>query len=496
MRRRRRPAFSGANVENASYGLAICAERTAVFAAVLAGARRIAALAVAADPRRDDRPAARAARCWPSSRRPAASCTRAAPASRTSALGELLPARLRTAVSSSGARPDQDATRSCCARATSAKPIGSSRSSRGARQGRRGRQGRAADQEHFSGRLELLSESTLTLHRGRKLDIITSAVTVRSHWPAIVEPAASRPRTSLSPKSSTCSANPNCRWTRSTRCLRGASRALAATAEPAGARPALRTAPAARARLGAEPRRCVRCAAASTAGGAGSTSKPADSAAKLLRRRGDMHALEAADVENFRALGAPRGGRPARGARRDAQSRARGRRFGELSPRTAAQVARAAGRRSHPDADDGGDRRARRRLAPHRRRRQRSARKLRASACARSSARTCATTSRGRRDRARDGATTIVVGDPLTLAGARGTGGAEDRRVRRAPGARVRGPHRTHRRAPDDGAGQRTLIGADVSRKAQKRRRPAGGGADPRDVLRPRRARELASARA
>lgn len=41
--------FSGCNVENASYGLAICAERNAIFQMAFAGKRKISAIAVTTD---------------------------------------------------------------------------------------------------------------------------------------------------------------------------------------------------------------------------------------------------------------------------------------------------------------------------------------------------------------------------------------------------------------------------------------------------------------
>ncbi|MBL1215819.1 MAG: cytidine deaminase [Ignavibacteriae bacterium] len=41
--------YQGANIENSSYGLTICAERTAVFTAVLDGEREFEAVAIASD---------------------------------------------------------------------------------------------------------------------------------------------------------------------------------------------------------------------------------------------------------------------------------------------------------------------------------------------------------------------------------------------------------------------------------------------------------------
>ncbi|MFH1197609.1 MAG: cytidine deaminase [bacterium] len=41
--------YEGANIENATYGLTICAERTALFAALLAGERKFKAISVIGD---------------------------------------------------------------------------------------------------------------------------------------------------------------------------------------------------------------------------------------------------------------------------------------------------------------------------------------------------------------------------------------------------------------------------------------------------------------
>ena len=46
--------YTGCNIENASYGLTMCAERTAVFSAVSAGERKIKAIAIVGSPRGND----------------------------------------------------------------------------------------------------------------------------------------------------------------------------------------------------------------------------------------------------------------------------------------------------------------------------------------------------------------------------------------------------------------------------------------------------------
>ncbi len=158
----------------------------------------------------------------------------------------------------------------------------------------------------LGGRLELLTESTMTFHRGRSLDIITSAVTVRSHWAGLTEPRALA-AASLIAEIVDLFCEPDLALDEIYALLAGASLAIAGSAAPASLVPRfeLRLLHA----LGLAPPddACIRCGGPFDergawvdidAGGLGCE--------RCYGARGDAHALDAADVENFRALGAPR----------------------------------------------------------------------------------------------------------------------------------------------------------------------------------------------
>jgi DNA repair protein RecO (recombination protein O) len=158
---------------------------------------------------------------------------------------------------------------------------------------------------HFAGRLQFMSEATLTLHRGRSLDVITSAQTVRARWTAVVEPNAFATAHLLAEMvDAFCElelALPEVYDL-----LTGAIGALGAGPAPATLVPrfSLRLLHS----LGLAPPDdvCVRC------GTALADRAFVDAAAGGLVCDGcsprETIELNAADVENFRALGAPRGG--------------------------------------------------------------------------------------------------------------------------------------------------------------------------------------------
>lgn len=158
----------------------------------------------------------------------------------------------------------------------------------------------------LGGRLELLTESTMTLHKGRSLDIITSAVTVKSHWVGLTEPRALA-AASLIAEIVDMFCEPELPMGEIYDLLSNASLAIAASTLPSALVPRfeLRLLHA----LGLAPPddACIRCGGAFNehgawvdidAGGLGCES--------CYGARGDMHSLDTADVENFRAIGAPR----------------------------------------------------------------------------------------------------------------------------------------------------------------------------------------------
>jgi DNA repair protein RecO (recombination protein O) len=158
----------------------------------------------------------------------------------------------------------------------------------------------------LAGRLQLLAESTLTLHRGRSLDVITSAVTLRSHWRGLVEPGALA-AASLIAETVDMFCEPELPLDDIYALLAGASAAIAASPAPTLLVPRFQLRLLHALGLAPPDDACIRCAGPFgehgawvdiDAGGLGCE--------RCCGARGDAHALSVADVENFRALGLPR----------------------------------------------------------------------------------------------------------------------------------------------------------------------------------------------
>jgi len=167
----------------------------------------------------------------------------------------------------------------------------------------------------LSGRLEPLAEVRVALHKGRSLDVITEARTVRSYWTGLARPDALA-TVSLFAETVDLFCEPDLALPEIYALLAGAVGAVAASDAPAALIPrfqmrllhALGLAPADDA--------CVRCGQGfdehhAPGSGRGIAWLDLDAGglgcARCYGARGDAHALDAADVANFRALGAQRG---------------------------------------------------------------------------------------------------------------------------------------------------------------------------------------------
>jgi DNA repair protein RecO (recombination protein O) len=159
---------------------------------------------------------------------------------------------------------------------------------------------------HIAGRLEFMSEAAFTLHRGRNLDVITSADLVTTHWTEIVRPGAFG-AASVVAELLDAFCEPDLAMPDAYALLRGVARGIARAQDPAALVPrfALRLLDV----LGVAPAcdACVRCGgpfsgeeawADLDAGGL--------SCAACRPHRADSLGLHALDLESFRALGAPR----------------------------------------------------------------------------------------------------------------------------------------------------------------------------------------------
>ncbi len=160
----------------------------------------------------------------------------------------------------------------------------------------------------LAGKLEFMAEASLTLHRGRTLDVIVSAEIESTHWRAIVEPAAfATAHVAAEIVDAFC--EPDLPLPEVYALLRGLTGAIGASAQPSGLLPRFELRLLDALGIGPSAEACVGCGRPLAGLAAWADLEAGGLACEACRpHQADLHPLDARDVANFHALGAPRGG--------------------------------------------------------------------------------------------------------------------------------------------------------------------------------------------
>jgi DNA repair protein RecO (recombination protein O) len=161
---------------------------------------------------------------------------------------------------------------------------------------------------HLAGRLEFLAEASLTLHRGRNLDVIASAEIASTQWRAIVEPAAfATAHVAVEIVDAFCETD--LALPEVYALLGGLVRALATSADPSALLPRFELRLLDALGIGPSADLCARCGRALEGLAAWADPEAAGLACESCHpQSSERFALAPGDVANFRAVGAARGG--------------------------------------------------------------------------------------------------------------------------------------------------------------------------------------------
>ncbi|MGP6191875.1 MAG: DNA repair protein RecO [Vulcanimicrobiaceae bacterium] len=161
----------------------------------------------------------------------------------------------------------------------------------------------------LAGRLEFMCESLLGMHRGRNLDVVTSADVVAACWTGIVDPASFATAHVIAELVDAFS-EPDLALPDVYALLRGAIAGIAAAEDPARLIPRFELLLLGALGYAPEAETCVSCGQPLIGRAAWADLEAGGLACERCRPHGaDGHALDPADGANFRALGAARGGR-------------------------------------------------------------------------------------------------------------------------------------------------------------------------------------------